>query len=81
MQAYLLYIFLCTLQVSDLIIPTSETARQVYFLQLYLTHEIPLLFVGPTGTGKSAITNGYLINLPKDTYDSFLYLVPHFKYM
>ena len=33
-----------------------------------MTHEMPLLFVGPTGTGKSAITNNYLVQLPKDMY-------------
>lgn len=57
---------LCLQQFSDIIIPTNETARQSYFLELYLTHEIPLMFVGPTGTGKSAITNSYLVKLPKD---------------
>lgn len=54
------------IQVSDLIIQTSETARQIFFLQTYITHEQPMLFVGPTGTGKSAITNNYLLTLPKD---------------
>ncbi|XP_070580768.1 dynein axonemal heavy chain 3-like [Ptychodera flava] len=54
--------------VSDLIIPTNETARQTFFLKTYLDHEVPLLFVGPTGTGKSAITNSYLVSLPKDLY-------------
>ncbi|XP_046326217.1 dynein axonemal heavy chain 3-like [Haliotis rufescens] len=57
-----------TAKVSDLIIQTMETARQTFFLKTYLAHEIPTLFVGPTGTGKSAITNSYLLSLPKDIY-------------
>ncbi|CAI5792110.1 dynein heavy chain 3, axonemal [Podarcis lilfordi] len=55
-------------KVSELIIPTMETARQSFFLKTYVEHEIPLLFVGTTGTGKSAITNSFLINLPKTKY-------------
>nr|XP_019607160.1 PREDICTED: dynein heavy chain 3, axonemal [Rhinolophus sinicus] len=55
-------------KVSELIIPTVETARQSFFLKTYLDHEIPVLFVGPTGTGKSAITNNFLLHLPKTTY-------------
>ncbi|XP_040829844.1 dynein heavy chain 3, axonemal isoform X1 [Ochotona curzoniae] len=55
-------------KVSELIIPTMETARQSFFLKTYLDHEIPMLFVGPTGTGKSAITNNFLLHLPKNTY-------------
>ncbi|XP_053327633.1 dynein axonemal heavy chain 3 [Spea bombifrons] len=55
-------------KVSDLIIPTMETARQTFFLKTYLDHSIPTLFVGPTGTGKSAITNSFLIKLPKQKY-------------
>ncbi|KAK9527005.1 hypothetical protein VZT92_015671 [Zoarces viviparus] len=54
--------------VSDLIIPTMETARQLFFLRTYLAHEIPMLFVGPTGTGKSVINNSFLVNLPKEQY-------------
>ncbi|KAM4632527.1 dynein axonemal heavy chain 3 [Discoglossus pictus] len=57
-----------TAKVSDLIIPTMETARQSFFLKMYLEHSVPMLFVGPTGTGKSAITNNFLIKLPKNTY-------------
>ena len=53
---------------SDLIIPTRETAIQTYFLNTYLPHETPMMFVGPTGTGKSAITNSYLVGLPKESY-------------
>uniref|UniRef100_A0A4X1VFN7 Dynein axonemal heavy chain 3 n=1 Tax=Sus scrofa TaxID=9823 RepID=A0A4X1VFN7_PIG len=55
-------------KVSELIIPTMETARQTFFLKTYLDHEIPILFVGPTGTGKSVITNNFLLHLPKNTY-------------
>ncbi|XP_072168572.1 dynein axonemal heavy chain 3-like [Diadema setosum] len=55
-------------KVSELIIQTNETARQIFFMDAYISHEVPLLFVGPTGTGKSAITNDYLISLPKDRY-------------
>ncbi|XP_021092936.1 dynein heavy chain 3, axonemal isoform X6 [Heterocephalus glaber] len=55
-------------KVSELIIPTMETARQSFFLKTYMDHEIPMLFVGPTGTGKSAITNNFLLRLPKNVY-------------
>ncbi|CAJ1083860.1 dynein axonemal heavy chain 3 [Xyrichtys novacula] len=54
--------------VSDLIIPTMETARQLFFLRTYLAHEIPTLFVGPTGTGKSVINKSFLVKLPKEQY-------------
>ena len=58
-------------QVSELMIPTDETARQMFFLEAFLTHNKPLLFIGPTGTGKSAITNNYIIGIPKEKYDLF----------
>lgn len=45
-----------------------ETEKQKYFLERFLMQDKPLLFVGPTGTGKSAITNSYLLQLPKDKY-------------
>ncbi|KAF5404423.1 hypothetical protein PHET_02178 [Paragonimus heterotremus] len=53
---------------SDMIVTTVDTARMNYFLNLYTIHQIPLLLVGPTGTGKTAIANGYLISLPKEQY-------------
>ena len=59
-------LLLLLFQFSEIIIPTMETVRQSYFLQLYLYHEMPQVFVGPTGTGKSAITNNFLIQLPKE---------------
>lgn len=45
-----------------------ETARQLFFLRTYLAHEIPMLFVGPTGTGKSVINKSFLVKLPKEQY-------------
>lgn len=45
-----------------------DTVRQRFFLDTYVSHGKPLLFVGPTGTGKSAITNNYLVKLPKDSF-------------
>ncbi|VEL32326.1 unnamed protein product [Protopolystoma xenopodis] len=38
----------------DLIIPTMDTARYKYILNVLLSARRPLLYVGPTGTGKSA---------------------------
>lgn len=55
-------------QVSKLLIPTAETARQEYFLHACLNHDVPLLLLGPTGTGKSALTSASLIALPKDKF-------------
>ncbi|KAF4087455.1 hypothetical protein AMELA_G00070970 [Ameiurus melas] len=45
-----------------------ETARQFFFCRTYLSHQVPLLFVGPTGTGKSIINSNFLMSLPKEQY-------------
>ncbi|XP_064624417.1 dynein axonemal heavy chain 3-like [Lineus longissimus] len=55
-------------KVNSVIIQTADTARQIFFLKTFLAHETPALFVGPTGTGKSAITNNYLVTLPKEQF-------------
>lgn len=49
-----------------LIINTQITVMQSFFLKLFVDHDRPCLFVGPTGTGKSAIVNDELLKLPKD---------------
>jgi dynein heavy chain len=54
--------------VGELIVQTDDMARQKFFLKLFLENNIPVLFVGPTGTGKSAIVLDHLISLPKDKF-------------
>ncbi|XP_063786085.1 dynein axonemal heavy chain 3-like [Pseudophryne corroboree] len=53
---------------NDIIVSTPGTAMQMYFLETLLLEDKPLLFVGPTGTGKTAITNSFLRHLPQEKY-------------
>ncbi|KAK9508782.1 hypothetical protein O3M35_006257 [Rhynocoris fuscipes] len=55
-------------KVIELIIQTDDTAKQNFFIRLFLKVGIPFLFVGPTGTGKSSIVLNYLMSLPRDKY-------------
>ncbi|XP_014255049.1 dynein heavy chain 3, axonemal isoform X1 [Cimex lectularius] len=55
-------------KINEIIVQTDEVARQKFFLKLFLSNDIPILFVGPTGTGKSSIILDYLVTLPKDKY-------------
>ncbi|XP_030747452.1 dynein heavy chain 3, axonemal isoform X2 [Sitophilus oryzae] len=51
---------------SELIIHTNASCCQRYFLKMCLANNMPILFVGPTGTGKTAVTLGHLLSLPKE---------------
>ncbi|KAI8904079.1 dynein heavy chain and region D6 of dynein motor-domain-containing protein [Gorgonomyces haynaldii] len=54
---------------SSITVPTIDTVRYNYLLDLYITHNKQVLLVGTTGTGKSVYINNKLLNgLPKDQY-------------
>jgi dynein heavy chain len=57
-----------TVQYNDIIVPTVDTCRYAYLLELLQTHNVPVLFVGPTGTGKSAYTSKKLANGMPEEY-------------
>ncbi|XP_067384444.1 dynein axonemal heavy chain 12 [Channa argus] len=59
-------------KVQEIIVPTIDTVRYTYLLDLCITYGVPLLFVGPTGTGKSVYVKEKLMNsLDKDRYLPF----------
>lgn len=59
-------------KIQDLIIPTMDTIRYTFLMDLSITYAKPLLFVGPTGTGKSVYVKDKLMNhLEKDKYFPF----------
>lgn len=49
-------------------IQTNETLCQQFFLNLSLNARIPIMFCGPTGTGKSAVVLNHLLTMPKEKF-------------
>uniref|UniRef100_H2Z3M9 Uncharacterized protein n=1 Tax=Ciona savignyi TaxID=51511 RepID=H2Z3M9_CIOSA len=41
-----------SVNVQNIMVPTMDTARTAYLLDICISHRRPILFVGPTGTGK-----------------------------
>ncbi|XP_028170778.1 dynein heavy chain 3, axonemal [Ostrinia furnacalis] len=55
-------------KVNELIILTNENACLRYFVSKMVKSKIPILLVGPTGTGKSSLVLNFLLTLPKEKY-------------
>ncbi|XP_021325607.1 dynein axonemal heavy chain 12 isoform X2 [Danio rerio] len=59
-------------KVQDIIVPTIDTVRYTYLMDLCIQYGRPLLLVGPTGTGKSVYVKEKLMNnLDKDLFLPF----------
>jgi dynein heavy chain, axonemal len=55
----------------EILVKTNDSVRYANILKLCIDNHIPLLFCGPTGTGKSIYIKNYILNeLPADKYMS-----------
>ena len=52
----------------SLVVPTSETLKQEYFLNMAIQHDFPLTMIGPSGTGKTFITTGLINRLSTEKF-------------
>jgi dynein heavy chain len=51
-------------------VPTLDTARYTFLLDTLLRNDKPVLFVGPTGTGKTVYVQKLLLHLPAKEWNS-----------
>ncbi|KAI5607103.1 dynein heavy chain 1, axonemal, partial [Silurus asotus] len=58
---------------ADIIVPTPDTVRMSFLLDMLLSNKKPVLCVGPTGTGKTlTVSDKLLKNMPSEYITHFL---------
>ncbi|XP_040015424.1 dynein heavy chain 1, axonemal [Xiphias gladius] len=58
---------------ADIIIPTADTVRMSFLMDMLLTNKKPVLCIGPTGTGKTLTMSDKLLkNMPAEYITHFL---------
>ncbi|CAG9858599.1 unnamed protein product [Phyllotreta striolata] len=57
-----------TAKPSELIIQTNESCLMKFFLRICLENGIPIMFIGPTGTGKSAVVIEHMLSMPREGF-------------
>uniref|UniRef100_UPI0037E91524 dynein axonemal heavy chain 1 n=1 Tax=Semicossyphus pulcher TaxID=241346 RepID=UPI0037E91524 len=58
---------------ADIIVPTADTVRMSFLMDMLLTNKKPVLCIGPTGTGKTLTMSAKLLkNMPAEYITHFL---------
>ena len=57
-----------------LVVPTADTVRYTFLVDLSVTNGHPVLLTGPTGTGKSAYVKSYLMGLDSAKWTSMFFV-------
>ena len=52
----------------EIIVPTVDTVRYLFLADLSIQYNNPILFCGPTGTGKSVYMQGHLMGMDKEKW-------------
>jgi dynein heavy chain len=52
----------------QIMVPTVDTVRYLFLANLAITNNNPILFCGPTGTGKSVYLQGHLLAMDKELF-------------
>ncbi|XP_036957739.1 dynein heavy chain 1, axonemal isoform X2 [Acanthopagrus latus] len=63
---------------ADIIVPTADTVRMSFLMDMLLTNKKPVLCIGPAGTGKTlTMSNKLLKNMPTEYITHFLMFSAH----